>query len=70
MSLLANTAPAACSGSASRTSPIAVDRHTMAPDRLLRYLQIKVHHLIQDHDWDTVHVVGGYDRRAVISAHE
>lgn len=25
----------------------------MAPDRLLRYLQIKVHHLIQDHDWDS-----------------
>jgi hypothetical protein len=52
------------------TSPIAVDRHTMAPDRLLRYLQIKVHHLIQDHDWDSIRVVGGYDRQAVISAHE
>jgi hypothetical protein len=50
--------------------PVAVDRHTMAPDRLLRYLQIKVHHLIQDHDWDSIHVVGGYDREAVISTHE
>lgn len=25
---------------------------------------------IQDHDWDSIHVVGGYDREAVISAHE
>lgn len=38
--------------------------------RLLRYLQIKVHHLIQDQDWDSIRVVGGYDRQAVISAHE
>jgi hypothetical protein len=70
MSLLANTVPTARSGSALCPSPIAVDGHTMAPDRLLRYLQIKVHHLIQDHDWDSIHVVGGYDREAVISAHE
>ncbi|WP_218920595.1 hypothetical protein [Lentzea guizhouensis] len=70
MSLLANTFPTARPGSALCPSPIAVDGHTMAPDRLLRYLQIKVHHLIQDHDWDSIHVVGGYDREAVISAHE
>lgn len=70
MSLLANAVPDASPGSALRTSPIAADGHTMAPDRLLRYLQIKVHHLIQDHDWDSIHVVGAYDRHAVISAHE
>lgn len=70
MSLLANAVPTALPGSALHASPIAVDGHTMAPDRLLRYLQIKVHHLIQDHDWDSIHVVGGYDREAVISTHE
>lgn len=74
MSVLANAVPSARPGSALHTvlrpSPIAVNGHTMAPDRLLRYLQIKVHHLIQDHDWDSVHVVGGYQREAVISAHE
>jgi hypothetical protein len=70
MSLLANPAPSARPRAALRTSPIAVDGHTMAPDRLLRYLQIKVHHLIQDHDWDSIHVVGGYDRDAAISRHE
>ncbi|SDD58417.1 hypothetical protein [Actinokineospora iranica] len=53
-----------------RAEPIEVNGHTMAPDRLLRYLQIKVHHLIQDHDWDSIRVVGGYDRHAVVSAHE
>lgn len=70
MSQLANAVPTARPRSALRTTPIEVDRHTMAPDRLLRYLQIKVHHLIQDYDWDSIHVVGGYDREAVISSHE
>lgn len=70
MNLLANAVLPARADSASRTSPIAVDGHTMAPDRLLRYLQIKVHHLIQDQDWGSIHIVGGYDRQAVISAHE
>ncbi|SDJ03028.1 hypothetical protein SAMN05192558_10457 [Actinokineospora alba] len=70
MNVLTNAVLTTGPGTASRTSPISVDGHTMAPDRLLRYLQIKVHHLIQDHDWDSVHVVGGYDRQAVISAHE
>jgi hypothetical protein len=70
MSFLANAVATTCPGSVLRPSPIAVDGHTMAPDRLLRYLRIKVHHLIQDHDWDSIHVVGGYDREAVISAHE
>jgi hypothetical protein len=53
-----------------RAVPIAVDGHTMGPDSLLRYLQIKVHHLIQEETWDSIEVVGGYDRRAVISEHE
>jgi hypothetical protein len=57
-------------GMALRVAPIAVDRHTMGPDSLLRYLQIKVHHLIQEQDWDSIGVVGSYDRQAVISAHE
>lgn len=70
MSLLANAIPNARTDSTLPASSVAVGGHTMAPDRLLRYLQIKVHHLIQDHDWDSIHVVGGYDRDAVISAHE
>lgn len=70
MNLLANALLPARLDSAERVSPIAVDRHTMAPDRLLRYLQIKAHHLIQDHGWDSIHVVGSYDRKAVISTHE
>ena len=44
-------------------APIDVDGHTMAPDRLLRYLQIKAHHLIQERHWNTIRVDGGYDRR-------
>ncbi|WP_179957057.1 hypothetical protein [Amycolatopsis anabasis] len=70
MNLLTDTLPATGPGRVLRAAPIAVDRHTMAPASLLRYLQIKVHHLIQDHDWDRIHVLGGYDRQAVISAHE
>jgi len=70
MNLLTNADLTARPNSALRGSPIAVDRHTMAPDRLLRYLQIKAHHLIQNYDWNSIHVLGGYDRHAVISAHE
>ncbi|WP_410675466.1 hypothetical protein [Amycolatopsis sp. cmx-4-68] len=70
MSLLANAIPNARTGSTLHASSVAVGGHTMGPDRLLRYLQIKVHHLIQDHEWDSIHIVGGYDRDAVISAHE
>lgn len=70
MSLLANPALSARRRTALRTSPIVVDGHTMAPDRLLRYLQIKVHHLIQNHNWDSIHVLGGYDRDATISRYE
>ncbi|MCX4826386.1 hypothetical protein OG883_42865 [Streptomyces sp. NBC_01142] len=51
-------------------SPIAVVGHTMGPKSLLRYLQIKVHHLIQEQPWDTIRVVGGYDRTCTISRHE
>lgn len=53
-----------------RAAPIAMDRHTMGWDSLLRYLQIKVHHLVQDREWDSIRVVGAYDRTAVISRFE
>ncbi|WP_413810542.1 hypothetical protein [Streptomyces sp. OE57] len=53
-----------------RAATVPVDGHTMCPDRLLRYLEIKAHHLIQDQDWDSIRVVGGYDRTAVVSRHE
>ncbi|MFJ2218364.1 hypothetical protein ACIQVO_39975 [Streptomyces sp. NPDC101062] len=53
-----------------RAGPIRVDGHTMGPDSLLRYLEIKVHHLIQEQDWERIRVVGGYDRTAVVSRHE
>ncbi|WP_405589702.1 hypothetical protein [Streptomyces sp. NBC_01190] len=51
-------------------APIEVAEHTMGPDSLLRYLTIKVHHLIQNRPWDTISVVGGYDRSTVISRFE
>lgn len=53
-----------------RAAPIPIDGHTMRPENLLRYLQIKVHHLIQDQDWDSIRVVGDYDRTAVVSRSE
>ncbi|WP_406315321.1 hypothetical protein OHA77_00770 [Streptosporangium sp. NBC_01639] len=53
-----------------RAAPITVNGHTMGPDSLLRYLQIKVHHLIQEHPWDGIRIVGSYDRAAVVSRHE
>jgi hypothetical protein len=53
-----------------RAAPIDAPRHTMSRDRLLRYLQIKVHHLIQNETWDSIRVVGGYDRAAVVSRYE
>lgn len=48
-------------------TPIVVDTHTMSPDSLLRYLTIKVHHLIQEHEWDRIHIVGGYHRTHTVS---
>ncbi|WP_228456249.1 hypothetical protein [Streptomyces durbertensis] len=42
----------------------------MGRDSLLRYLQIKVHHLIQEQDWESIRVVGAYDRSAVVSRYE
>lgn len=53
-----------------RAAPIPVDEHTMGPQSLLRYLEIKVHHLIRERAWDGIRIVGGYDRGAVISRHE
>ncbi|MFD0371110.1 hypothetical protein [Streptomyces sp. NPDC127114] len=64
-SLLADAAPGLL-----WAAPIDVHGHTMSDDRLLRYLEIKVHHLIQEQDWDSIRVVGGYDRAAVVSRHE
>ncbi|MFJ8364008.1 hypothetical protein [Streptomyces sp. NPDC093984] len=48
-------------------APIDPSGHTMSRERLLRYLEIKVHHLIQDHDWDSIRVIGSYDRTTVVS---
>ncbi|MER5985721.1 hypothetical protein [Streptomyces sp. NPDC001787] len=51
-------------------APVDPARHTMSRERLLRYLEIKVHHLIQEQDWDSIRVVGGYNRTRGISRHE
>ncbi|MGW1363002.1 hypothetical protein ACWCQP_37040 [Streptomyces chartreusis] len=51
-------------------APIDADRHTMSRERLLRYLEIKVHHLIQDQGWNSIRVIGGYDRAAIASRYE
>ncbi|QFY07945.1 hypothetical protein GBF35_15785 [Nonomuraea phyllanthi] len=42
----------------------------MSTASLLRYLKIKVHHLIQDYEWARISVVADYDRHCLISAHE
>ncbi|MGH3940393.1 MAG: hypothetical protein ACRDTG_17510 [Pseudonocardiaceae bacterium] len=42
----------------------------MSAKSLLNYLEIKVHHLIQERDWARIHIVGEYDRECVISANE
>ncbi|GGN24104.1 hypothetical protein GCM10011609_77390 [Lentzea pudingi] len=70
MSLVDASVLTPCPAAALLASPIPADGHTMAADSLLRYLQIKVHHLIQRESWNRIHVVGGYDRQAVISGHE
>ncbi|MGH3817496.1 MAG: hypothetical protein ACRDRE_06985 [Pseudonocardiaceae bacterium] len=51
-------------------SPVDAYRHTMSVSSLRRYLEIKVHHLIQDHDWARIRVIGDYDRDCVVSANE
>ncbi|MGH3628645.1 MAG: hypothetical protein ACRDRL_14575 [Sciscionella sp.] len=51
-------------------SPVDACRHTMSVSSLCRYLEIKVHHLIQDHDWARIRVIGDYDRDCVVSANE
>ncbi|MER6431694.1 hypothetical protein ABT272_28805 [Streptomyces sp900105245] len=63
--LLAKAAPGLV-----RAAPINPSGHTMSRARLLRYLEIKVHHLIQDRDWESIRVIGGYDRTAVVSRYE
>lgn len=60
------------SGTAPRygVSPVDAYRHTMSFDRLLHYLQIKIHHLIDEREWARIRVVGEYDRSCVISSAE
>ncbi|MFC5188043.1 hypothetical protein [Actinomadura harenae] len=53
-----------------RAAPIDSGGHTMSRASLLRYLEIKVHHLIKDQAWNSIRVIGAYDRAAVISRHE
>ena len=50
--------------------PVDARQHTMNARRLFRYLEIKVHHLIQERDWASIRVTGEYDRGCVISANE
>ncbi|MFG2640387.1 hypothetical protein ACGFYP_05370 [Streptomyces sp. NPDC048370] len=63
--LLADPAPGLL-----RAAPIQPSGHTMSQKRLLRYLEIKVHHLIQDRGWDSIRVIGDYDRSTVVSRYE
>ncbi|WP_416971640.1 hypothetical protein [Streptomyces sp. 4F14] len=65
MTLVAEPAPGLL-----RAPAVDPDGHTMSRESLLRYLQIKVHDLIQEQDWETIRVVGDYDRAAVVSRHE
>lgn len=51
-------------------SPIDHERHTMSVPSLLRYLEIKTHHLVHDQDWRRIRVIGAYDRDGVISTNE
>ena len=49
-----------------RALPVDPAHHTMGA-ALLPYLELKVHHLIQERDWNRITVVGQYDRSCVIS---
>ncbi|CAL9329600.1 hypothetical protein SUDANB121_00054 [Nocardiopsis dassonvillei] len=51
-------------------APIDPHEHTMGAASLLRYLQIKTHHLVQERDWESIRVMGGYDRDCVVSTNE
>lgn len=51
-------------------APIDAHRHTMSAKSLLRYLEIKTHHLIQERSWPRIVIVGDYDRECVISSNE
>ena len=44
--------------------------HTMGWKSLLTYLEIKVHHLLQEKEWRRVRVIGAYDRGCDISRFE
>nr|MDT0658730.1 hypothetical protein [Micromonospora sp. DSM 115978] len=51
-------------------SPVDAYRHTMSFTSLLRYLEIKVHHLVDERDWSRIRVIGAYDRECVVSVKE
>lgn len=70
MSLLPDPVLLRTPGQVLPATPIEVAGHTMGPDSLLLYLTIKVHHLIQKQIWDTITVIGRYDRSTVISRYE
>lgn len=50
-----------------RVASVDASHHTMPADRLLRYLEIKVHHAIQRRRWRRIDVVGAYDRSCAVS---
>jgi hypothetical protein len=70
MSVLPDRTQVQTAGCVVPAQPIDVAAHTMGADSLLRYLTIKVHHLIQNEPWDTITVTGRYDRSTVISRYE
>jgi hypothetical protein len=51
-------------------SPVDPFRHTMTYGRLMEYLRIKVHHLVDEQDWSHIVVAGSYDRTGIISTKE
>jgi hypothetical protein len=61
--------PSTLAGSWHRTDPIDYTDHTMGA-ALMPYLQLKVHSLVQRHDWRRIYVIGDYNRKCRISALE
>lgn len=49
-----------------RMQPIDWSQHTMGL-RLIPYLELKIHSLIQRHDWRSIEVIGEYDRLCEVS---
>ncbi|HEY6797075.1 MAG TPA: hypothetical protein VI248_20575 [Kineosporiaceae bacterium] len=72
-SLLDNRLPPALPGSdidGYGVSPVDPHRHSMGYGRLIEYLRIKVHHLVDERDWAGIVVLGRYDRTSVVSSRE